>query len=124
MWGKGRKFRNNKIEHAGFRFDSKLEKAVFEILKLQERANEISELKHHPGTVFLTDARIQYRPDFRFKSHPSGDMVYAEAKGYPDSKWAIKKKLWLFYGPAQLIIYGGTWHNPQIIEIITPRNMK
>lgn len=61
-----RKYGGTKIDHAGFRFDSKLEAALFDNLSLRERAGEIKELKHHPGTVFLSTARIQYRTDFNF----------------------------------------------------------
>lgn len=116
MWGKRNKFNRTKVEHHGHWFDSKLEKAVYELLLLRQENGEINSLKHHPGTVFLTDARIQYRPDFKFKEN--GKDTFAEAKGYPTQTWAIKKKLWKHYGPGKLYIYGGTSKRVHLIEVI------
>lgn len=102
-------------------FDSKLECAVHGELLLLERAGIIRDLQHQPGTVFLSQARIQYRPDFRFINCDTGKIEYAEAKGYADPKWPLKKKLWKFYGPGKLTIYGGSYRKVSILEVIEPK---
>jgi hypothetical protein len=130
-WGKRKigsgKYSGNgggKVEVHGHWFDSKLEAALFQQLKLQEKAGEISELQHQPGTVFLSLARIQYRPDFRFKDNASGEIQYAESKGFPNDKWPLKKKLWEYYGPGKLYIYQGSATNLKLTETIEPRGGK
>lgn len=125
-WGKfkkgGTRYGNTKIEGpAGHWFDSRLEKSVFSLLSLTERAGEIRDLSHHPGTVFLTRARIQYRPDFRFVNCATGETEYAEAKGFPNDLWPLKKKLWQYYGPGKLTIYMGRANSPRVTEVIVPK---
>lgn len=124
-WGKfkkGTRYGNTKVEGTpGHWFDSQLEKSVFHLLSLRERAGEIRDLSHHPGTVFLTRARIQYRPDFRFTNCETEETEYAEAKGFPNDLWPLKKKLWSKYGPGKLTIYMGTASNPRITEMIIPK---
>ena len=83
-------------------FDSKLEASVYFYLK---NILKVKSLVHHPGTIFLTDARIQYRPDFSFKEN--NVLCFAEAKGFATDTWKLKKRLWKFYGPADLLIFGG-----------------
>lgn len=120
-WNSKRKYGEEKVEKYGFRFDSKLEGALYEELKLMEKAGEISELRHHPGTIFLTRARIQYRPDFRFVRCTTGEVEYAEAKGFANDKWPLKKALWRFYGPAKLSIYIGSHKRLVLDEVIIPK---
>lgn len=122
MWGRGaRKYGNKKVEHAGHWFDSKLEKALFDLLSLREKAGEISNLTHQPGTVFLSDARIQYRPDFRFTNCQTGEVEYAESKGFQDQKWPLKKKLWKAYGPGKLEIWMGSATRLTLVETLNPK---
>ena len=123
MWksNSNRKYGGKKIKRAGMRFDSKLETALWDQLKLREIAGEISELKHHPGTVFLSEARIQYRPDFMFREKYKDWYSYAEAKGFANDKWPIKKKLWKHYGPGILYIYGGSYNRLVLTETIIPK---
>lgn len=128
-WGnfkreKGKKYGNKRSEHKdhpGMWFDSNLEKALFDRLSLEERAGTIRDLAHQPGTVFLSAARIQYRPDFRFTNCETGEVEYAESKGYQDQKWPLKKKLWRSYGPGKLSIYMGSATNLKLVETIIPK---
>lgn len=127
FWGKqGRnkseqKFGNKKVEHAGRWFDSKLEKSLFDLLSLRERGGEIRDLAHHAGTVFLSDARVQYRPDFRFINCETGETEYAESKGFETSDWRIKRRLWLSYGPGKLHIYKGAAGRLVLAETLSPK---
>lgn len=123
MWRKGaKKYGNKKVEGTtpGHWFDSQLEKALHSLLALRERGGEIRALAHHPGTVFLSDARIQYRPDFRFEICATGEVAYAESKGFETDAWRIKRKLWMSYGPGKLEIYKGTARRLTLAETIVP----
>lgn len=117
------KFRNKKVEKTpGHWFDSKAEAALHSLLSLRERAGEVSALSHHPGTIFLSEARIQYRPDFKFIEF--GETCWAEFKGFATRDWAIKKKLWKIYGPGKLYVYGGSVSSIKLIETIIPKGAK
>lgn len=104
---KGIKYSNKKISHSGYSFASKLEAALFDHLKLREQAGFIADLKVQ-DTVYLTEARIMYKPDFRFFNLESERNEWAESKGFETSDWRIKRRLWECYGPGKLWIYAGT----------------
>lgn len=115
-----------KVEHAGYSFASKLEASVFSILKLMERAGQITGIEVQP-TVYLTDADIGYRPDFRaidLSTANKGNEFFIEAKGFPTPEWKIKKRLWEYYGPGELWIYVGSYKNPKLDEIVKPKVKK
>lgn len=111
-----------KIEHAGHWFDSKLEAALFDLLTLRERGGEISYLSHQPGTIFLSPARVQYRPDFRFTVVATGETAYAESKGFPNDRWPMKKRLWGTFGPGKLEIWMGTAARLKLVETVVPKS--
>jgi hypothetical protein len=114
------KYRNQKVQHDGHSFASKLEAAVYQILKLREKAGEI-EIVNHQDHVYLTQARINYIPDFRIFDHKLDDFVWVEAKGFETPEWRIKKKLWGYYGPGHLQIYRGSEKRPFLDETVTLR---
>lgn len=118
---KGKKYGNKKVEHAGRTFDSRLEKALFDRLSLQERAGEIRDLAHQPGTVFLGPSRTQYRPDFKFTNAKTGETEYAESKGFETPAWRIKLKLWRVVGPGVLYLFKGSAANLVLVETIIPK---
>jgi hypothetical protein len=68
------KYRNQKVQHDGHSFASKLEAAVYQLLKIREKAGEI-EIVNHQDHVYLTQARINYIPDFRIFDHKLDDFV-------------------------------------------------
>lgn len=96
-------------------FASKLEHAVYDILKCREDAGEIKGLKCQVQ-IELTDAKIIYKPDFAFIEN--GKAAYAEAKGFETAVWKIKKRLWGSYGPGNLYIYSGNYRNPFLVDTI------
>jgi len=104
-------------KHGLLTFDSMLEAAVFDVLRLEETLGEI-ELTSFQKTIYLTDARIQYRPDFEYKDLKNGLLTYVEAKGFETPSWRIKRKLWISYGPGKLIIYKGSHLRPKVHEIL------
>jgi hypothetical protein len=121
MFPRRNKFSNKKVNHAGMRFDSKLEKSVYDMLAMMERGGAISELQHHPGTVFLTPARVQMRPDFRFKEKGSDEYCFAEAKGFQTPEYRIKRRLWTVFGPGKLYVYEHSYGGPKLLETIIPK---
>jgi hypothetical protein len=113
------KYGNIKISRAGMSFASKLEAAVYNILCLRMKADEISSIQCQ-DTVYLTDARIIYKPDFKC-TRPDGTVFWAEAKGFKTAEWVIKKRLWAHYGPGLLEIWEGSHAYPKLTETIIPK---
>lgn len=117
------KYGSKKTEYDGISFPSKLEASVYQILKIMEKAGEIKDLKTQEY-VYLTEARIAYIADFSYIDCKSGEKVWAEAKGLETDVWRIKRRLWAYFGPGQLVIYKGTYRNPKLYETITPPKQK
>lgn len=113
------KYNSTRISHAGYSFASKLEAAVFNILKVMEIAKKIQNLSTQKRVYLLRNPDIYYIPDFYFEE--DGEPVYAEAKGYETPEWKIKKKLWQHFGPTRLDIYQGSYNNPKLAESIKPK---
>jgi hypothetical protein len=112
------KYGAKKVERAGYSFASKLEASLFGLLRLREMAGEISELKTQ-ASVYLTDARILYKPDFSYLEN--GVEQFAESKGFETSDWRIKRRLWGCYGPGPLHIWKGSAARLAHHETITPK---
>lgn len=116
------KYKAKRSERAGYSFASKLEASVFDHLMLLQKAGEIKDLKCQ-DTVYLTDARIIYKPDFRFVDVKTGETIWAEAKGVELGPWRQKLKLWRFYGPGPLHIYKGHHLRPTLVEVVIPKGV-
>lgn len=115
------KYRAERVSYDHHSFASKFEGALYLWLKLREKNDEIFEIKCQE-TVYLTDAKIIYKPDFSYFDINSGTRIYAEAKGYETSDWRIKRKLWMFYGPGKLEIYKGSANNFKLYETLDPQS--
>lgn len=85
-------------------FHSKAEAGLYVRLSGLQNLGVIKELQTQQQ-VTLTDAKIIYKPDFSFIHTKTEALVYAEYKGFETPEWGIKKKLFVHYGPAPLIIY-------------------
>lgn len=116
------KFGAQKCEVAGQSFASKLEAAVFQILKLLEKACELTVLQCQDH-IYLTEARILYIPDFKCQA-PDGMIFWVEAKGFVTPEWRLKRRLWEFYGPGDLWVYEGSYLRPSRIEIVKNKAQK
>lgn len=114
------KYGRKKVDHAGYRFDSKLEAALFDQLKLRERAGEIKDIQAQ-DTIYLTAARIMYKPDFKYFDLASGEFEWAEAKGLETSDYRIKRRLWMHYGPGKLHVFKGAHSRLIHSETIIPK---
>lgn len=116
---KAHKYSAKKTEHHGFSFASKLEAAVYNILHLQKLAGEIREIQVQ-DSIKLTDAEIEYRPDFKVVL-ADGRVHWVESKGVETDVWRIKRRLWKCYGPGELWVYKGSHTKPILYEIIHGR---
>ena len=113
------KYGRERVSHSGYSFASKLEAAVFDILKWREKAKEIGNIRCQ-AQVSLSRAKIIYKPDFFCTDLKTGWDFYVEAKGYQTPEWRLKRRLWIAYGPATLEIWGGTHTRPRLIEVLEP----
>jgi predicted nuclease of restriction endonuclease-like RecB superfamily len=110
------KFGSKRVEVSGMSFASKLEAAVFQVLKLMEKAGEVKDIKAQ-DTVYLSKARIIYKPDFKIET-TAGETAWVEAKGFETPEWRIKLRLWKAYGPGPLWIFRGSHANPKLDEVV------
>lgn len=103
-------------------FASKLEAAVHQILRLREKAGEISDIQR--GRVELT-CGITWNVDFNFIDKTSGKRVWCEAKGVETERYRLCLKLWRGgHGPGLLEIWKGNWRRPTLVEIVKPQRRK
>jgi len=109
------KYGRKKVTDGVRSYDSKLERAVGEMLWLMEKAGEIEDLKFQVE-VRLTRANVLMKPDFSFLEN--GVRIYLEAKGFPTPVYNLKKRLWKVYGPGELRVYGGSYKSFKLIETV------
>jgi hypothetical protein len=100
-------------------FPSKLEAAVHQILLLRQKAGEITDIKRQVR-VELTKAAIATKVDFSFIDVKTGTVTFCEAKGVKTERYRLIERLWRFYGPSPLEVYGGNYRNPKLMEVIVP----
>lgn len=102
-------------------FGSKLEKSVYDILKMREMTGEISDIKCQQ-TIVLVDGsnkvRITWKVDFSFIDNETGKLCYCEAKGVETEPYRLKKKLFRKFIPHRLEIWKGSWRRPMKAETI------
>lgn len=102
-------------------FSSKLENAVHEILKLREKAGEISDIKCQQQVILQDgprEVKISWRVDFSYVDNKSGETVFVEAKGVETETYRLKLKMWRGNPPAALEIYKGSYQRPTLVERI------
>jgi hypothetical protein len=114
------KYNNIKVSISGYSFSSKLEAAVFCLLK-QDPNIEVLQVQDH---VYMTDARILFVPDFKCKNISTNEIYWAEAKGIETNVYRIKRRLWKHYGPGRLEVYMGSATRPYLKETIIPSIVK
>lgn len=121
MWNRGKnKYGSTRVSHAGFSFASKLEAAVYDMLKERELAGEIK-IEQMQAQVKLTKAEIIYKPDFKCSYTASGIDFFVEAKGLETDVWRIKRRLWIHYGPSSLYVYKGSHKRLRLHEVLEPK---
>jgi predicted nuclease of restriction endonuclease-like RecB superfamily len=95
----------------GVKFDSKGEAEYY----LHLIATGVNVLQLQPK-IYLTDARILYKPDFLIKEN--GVLIYVDYKGMETPVFKIKKRLWKKYIDAPLRIVKKSGKNFKIVEEI------
>lgn len=122
-FGKSNKYGRKKVEHAGLWFDSKLEKAVYDVLLDRKEEGEIDDIRCQ-HTIVLQDGpqkvKISVRIDFSYQSLVSGNLEYCEAKGMITPTWSLKLKLWRKNPPGRLEIWTGHYLRPKLTEVVEP----
>lgn len=116
----GGKYGNERTETAGRSFSSKLEAAVYQMLRYRELAGELVIIQAQDH-VYLSDAEIEYIPDFKCRDLKTGRDFWVEAKGFEAPKWPIVKKLWKAYGEGDLEIWKGNHSRPFLHETLKPK---
>lgn len=105
-------------------FSSKLESAVYDMLKNRESAGRIREIKCQQTVVLLPGPRshrIAWKVDFSFIELNKGErLVYCEAKGIETSDYKLKLKLWRANPPAPLEIWKGSHKRLFLAERLEP----
>lgn len=96
-----------RTERGGYSFASKGEASCFTMLKLLERAGELSNIQVQDH-VYLTEAGILYVADFKVFDVKLQRDVWIEFKGAETATWRIKRRLWQKYGPGILRVYKRT----------------
>lgn len=117
------KFKAKQTIVDGKTFPSRLEARVYETLKIREFAGEIKDVVLQP-TVFLSDAKISYKPDFAATYTKTNLGFYVEGKGVATDRWRLIKKLWRAYGPSPLEVYKANGKNIYLDETIMPGETK
>lgn len=113
------KYRAVKTTVDGVTYDSKLEANTIGFLRHMERAGKIRDLELQPK-VYLTEARILYKPDARYFDIERGTTVYAEAKGKGTAVWRIKRRLFAKYGDAPLLVFKACRGRIALVEELHP----
>lgn len=93
------KYKNQRVEYQGEKFDSKRELAHYQRLQLLERHGKIAELTRQVSFVLAPGAIIQgkrkraltYRCDFTWQE--AGQLVVADVKGQLTQAYVIKRHL-------------------------------
>ena len=116
------KLKNKRTNLDGYSFQSGLEASTYAVLKLLQKAGEIKSIQVQDH-CYLTDARILYIADFKCEL-PDGSFYWVESKGFEQPTYKLKKKLWEYYGPGDLLIYKGTAIRPILIETVKVKEKK
>lgn len=91
---KKNKFGAKKTIFNGVKYDSKAEAEYAALLGLHEKMGIVSEIETQPK-VYLSNAKILYKPDFCFLRN--GQKIYVDVKGHRTAVFNIKKRLWAAY---------------------------
>jgi hypothetical protein len=102
-------------------FGSKLERAVYEILLLREKAGEIKSIRRQHAVVLQEgkrEVRISWKIDFSFIDCSSGKLCFCEAKGFPTNEYLLKLKMFRKSPQGRLEIWKGSYKKPFLAEVI------
>lgn len=113
------KYKNRvRTEIDGIRFASKAEATLYLWLQILAKRN-ILKIDSMQEKIYLTKARILYKPDFSVTMTPEAQkpyQVWVECKGFETPTWRIKARLWdayRLYDP--LLVYRVGTNIPKLI---------
>ena len=106
------KYKNKKTIIDGIKFDSKAEGEYYEFLR-DNKQYEIIELQ---PKIYLTEARILYKPDFLVEKN--GEQYYIDVKGVRTSVFNLKCRLWKKYGAGDLHLVKKKYKRFETVEIV------
>lgn len=101
----------------GRSFASKGERSCHAWLQLMEKAGEI-EILQTQCSVYLSAAKILFKPDFKIRNLHTGVETWVEFKGFETTEYRIKRRLWIAYGPGPLWVVKGSGTRMVIHEIL------
>jgi hypothetical protein len=102
-------------------FPSKLEEAVYFKLRDREVLGLIRDLRRQHTIVLQEgkrDTRIAWKIDFSFINCETGQLTFAEAKGFPDKVYLMKLKMFRANPQGDLEIWKGHYRSPKLVEVI------
>lgn len=120
-WGNRLKTKNKFGSHSADGFGSKLEAAVFSLLKTREALGEIRDIKRQQRVILQDGPRavqISWRLDFSYVNGKTEELVFVEAKGFETVDYKLKLKMWRFRKPHSLEIWKGDFRKPFLAEFI------
>ena len=114
----------------GIHFASKLEAAVYGLLKYRVMAGELRDLRYIHSVILpvkkcrfcgCEGGTVTWKVDFSADDVKTGKRVFFEAKGQEDKSYKRRKGLWKKVGPGVLEIWKGSARNPYLDETIIPK---
>lgn len=116
-WTRANKYKAvRSLSSDGKSFASKLECAVYDVLRLRCVAREIMDIRCQQVVRLTPD--INWKIDFSFTDLKTGELAYAEAKGIEDNLYRMKLKLYRKYMTTKLEIWKGSYKKPFLYETI------
>lgn len=126
MFPKPHKYGAQKTQIDGLSFPSKLEAAVYSLLKLREKAGELTDIKLQTSVRLKEkcghcgDGPLSWKVDFSATDVKTGKTIWIEAKGVRTSDFLKRLRIWRKTRPAKLEIWGGSARRPILQEVIEP----
>lgn len=97
------KYHNQKITVDGKTFDSKKEAERYQVLKMLENANIISNLSRQVPFELIpkqkNERAVKYIADFMYVETATGKIIVEDVKGYRTDVYKIKRKLFKWRYP-------------------------
>jgi len=119
------KFRNKKVRDAEGKItaDSKVERAYFTKLSLEEKAGLIKDIKHWDTVQLLPFVR--WKLDYSYTLIETGERVWVDVKGMETGEFRRLKQVWQSEGPGLLqIVKFDSKSKKWVVQNIRPKHFK